>query len=97
MTVWVLAGERVTVKTRLLVPELPSEVEASAIERAEATVSSFWMVARPWPSPRVALVGLERLRRKSSSPSGAVSPVTLTATVRLVAPGEKLRLPEAAV
>ena len=60
-------------------------------------MSSFVIVPRPWPSASVALVGLPRLRKKSSSPSGAVSPITATRTVRLVAPGEKLRLPEAAV
>ena len=59
--------------------------------------SSFRMVPSPWPSARMAPPGTKRLTTNVSSASRRTSPRTLTATVRRVVPGAKVRLPETVV
>ena len=52
--------------------------------------------ACPSPSAIVALVGLERLTKNSSSGSSVVSLLTVTLTSRWVTPGAKVTVPAVA-
>ena len=83
-------------KTAAVVPELPSVTVTSPIESVTG-MSSFVMVAvavaRATPAPEAEL----RVKVKVSLLSMAVSPRTGTATVLLVWPAVKVRVPEVAV
>jgi hypothetical protein len=74
------ASDRRTVKTRLVVPLLPSATVASLIT-SWRVVSSSKMVPKAELSPRVAPVGLLRVTLRNSSPSTATSLTTLTVIV----------------
>ncbi len=88
------AGVRVTVKSKLVVPELPSLSATSLMVSAESA-SSFRIVPRPWLSAMVAFTGLVRLTKSVSSASGVTSPRTVTLTVCVVWPGLKVTVPPA--
>src|SRR6185436_18147519 len=55
--------------------------------------SSLTIVATPWPSAIVALVGLDRFTVKVSFGSTAVSPLTTTLTVSDPTDGANVRVP----
>jgi hypothetical protein len=87
------AGLRLTVKVRVLVPELPSDTEASVIDNVGvAAASSLVIVPTAWPSAKVTPVdGFDRLTVKVSSGSAVVSPLIVTAKVFEVAPAAMRR------
>ncbi len=58
--------------------------------------SSSRMVPWPWPSARMALVGLLMLTKKVSFGSPRRSPFTNTVMVLVVSPGANVRVPETA-
>ena len=78
-------------------PELPSVTLALpiAIDGDGSLLSTI--VPTPWAVAMVALTGLVRLTLNVSLFSSSRSPSTLTVMVRVVAPGAKLSVPEAAV
>ena len=64
---------------------------------AVTATSSLVMVPVAVAVPRVAPTGLVRVTVKASVGSAVVSPVTATATVWVVTPGAKVRVPVLAV
>ena len=99
VTVLAEAAESVTSKTAGVVPLLPSVTVALAIESNGEVPgpepSSFVIVPRPVPFSISAPVGFERMTRKVSFVSTAVSPMTNTVTVFAVWPGLKMSVPVA--
>jgi hypothetical protein len=81
--------ERLTEKSKLVVPEFPSLALTLPME-IEGSGSSLRMVPVAVARRIEAFVGPERVTVKVSSGSYVVSPLTLTVTVRDVTPGEKL-------
>ena len=75
-----LAALRVTVKTALTVPALPSVTVTSLIARL-GSGSSLTMVPTPWPSTTTALTTLVTLTKKVSLGSLSRSPLTSTVKV----------------
>jgi hypothetical protein len=81
------------------VPVSPSVIVTSLIdtEPATAAASSFVMVPTPWPSLMLApLVAPDRLTKNVSLDSTAVSPLIVTAIVRVLTPLANERVPEVA-
>src|ERR1044071_7169989 len=81
------------VSTRLRVEILPSRTSEGPPPAPPPPPSSSTIVPIPCPSAIVALVALVRLTKKLSLPSTTVSPMTTTATVFVVSPGLKVRVP----
>ncbi|MCY1524798.1 hypothetical protein D9M68_597490 [compost metagenome] len=80
LTVWPLAALRVTVKTALVVPLLPSTTVTSLMDRL-GNGSSLTMVPCPWASATMALTTLVTLTKKVSLGSLSASPLTCTVKV----------------
>jgi hypothetical protein len=96
VTVLALTAERVTLKAKVVVPELPSLAVTLAIATV-GSASSLVIVPVPTPVPEtVALVGFESATVKVSLGSIVVSPTTATTTCFAVWPGAKVRVPVAA-
>src|SRR4051812_34764726 len=91
LTVEELDAPSVTVKTADFVPEWPSTMVTSLIDRA--TTSSLTRVAMPALRLKVAPLAFQRLSQNVSLLSTAVSPRTGTETVLLVSPGLNVRVP----
>ncbi len=91
-----LAALRLTLKTKFVVPALPSASVTSPMFSV-GSESSLVTVPVAVPVAMVALVGAERTTVKVSLPSAVVSPVTGTVIVREVVPAVKVSVPEAAV
>ena len=73
-------------------PELPSLIDASAIDRVGvAFASSFVIVPVPWLSAMVAPTALLRWTVNVSSGSKAVSPLIVTVKALVVAPAAMRR------
>jgi hypothetical protein len=90
-----LIADRVTPKTALDVPKLPSVT--AALATVIVGVSSSVIVPAATPSPMVAPLAFARLTPKFSLTSGAVSLASCTTTCSTVCPGSKSRVPLAAV
>ena len=90
-----LGADAVTVTMALALPVLPSATATSAIEKAGST-SSLVIDPVAWASVIVALAGALRLNWNVSSSSNDVSPLIVTLTTVLVAPGAKVAVPVAA-
>ena len=86
-----LANERLTVKTALLVPELPSTTLTSLMEIAGP--SSLPIVPVPSALVIVPELALERWTVNVSFASSVVSPQTGTVTVWVPLPEGNVRLP----
>src|SRR2546421_10288712 len=97
VTVWVEAGERVTVKFADAVPEFVSARETSFTDRT-GVPSSFRIVPTPVGSAMVEPADApDRFRVKVSSGSFTVSPTTDTVAVLDSWPEVKVSTPEVAV
>ena len=68
----------------------------SSIEDRDGASSST-IVPAPVPSPIAALLAPESVSANCSSASTAASPSTFTGTVAVVAPAERVKVPEAVV
>src|SRR4051794_6836660 len=90
------AGVSVTVKLKLVAPELPSASVTSLIESA-GSASSFLIVPTPTLPPIVAFTGPVRFTSRVSSGSGVTSPRTETVSVCVVWPAVKVTVPLFAV
>ena len=90
---------RVTVKTKLVVPVLPSFSVTSLIasDGSGVAASSLVIVPTPWASEIVAPVAPDRFTLKVSSGSTVVSPFTRTVTVAVAWLAAKLSVPLLAV
>ena len=82
----------VTVKTKAVVPLLPSFCVTLSIDKTGA-VSSFTTVPVPSAVPIVALTGADRCTVNVSFPSNLVSPLTNTVICVVVSVAEKFRVP----
>src|SRR5262249_56060928 len=87
--------DRVTVKGASVVPLFPSVTVASLIDIRGGSLSR--MVAWPCESATLALEAPDRLTKKTSSFSTAVSSITETETALPVSPGAKVSVPLVAV
>jgi hypothetical protein len=87
--------EKVTVKLALPLATFSATV---TLPMVMLVLSLSLMVPAPWPSTITGPpVGLERFTKKPSLSSSRVSPTTGTASVRVLTPVVKVRVPEAVV
>jgi hypothetical protein len=93
VTVRLLGAERLTLKTAVVMPLLPSGTLLPVMLIVGGGSSSFWIVPVTWAWIRFAPDGFVRLTTTVSSGSKTVSPVTITVIVFVVSPGAKVRVP----